>query len=206
MEELAMINRRLGGHHITLQGVQTLLKKHNRKDPLQIIEIGCGGGNNLYTIKRWAEKNDIKVELTGIDINKECITFAEAQPQNKDIHFICSDYRSVVILPERHVVFSSLFCHHFNDEELIAQLQWMYQNCTLGFFINDLHRHPLAYYSIKLLTRFFSKSYLVKNDAPLSVSRGFIRNEWNQLFQKAGIGHFSCRWKWAFRWLIVCMK
>jgi hypothetical protein len=80
---------------------------------------------------------------------------------------------------------------------------WMRENSRLGFFINDLHRHWLAYYSIKFLTKLFSKSYLVKNDAPLSVQRGFRRKEWNAIFEHAGISNFNCKWRWAFRWLIT---
>ena len=82
----------------------------------------------------------------------------------------------------------------------------MHQNAEKGFFIADLHRHPLAYYSIKLLTGLFSKSYLVKNDAPLSVLRGFSRKEWEALLAQPGIKNYSIRWKWAFRWLIIVEK
>ncbi|HET7898985.1 MAG TPA: SAM-dependent methyltransferase, partial [Flavisolibacter sp.] len=67
-----------------------------------------------------------------------------------------------------------------------------------------LHRYPLAYYSIKILTRLFSRSYLVKNDAPLSVQRGFKKQDWQTLFSKAAISSYSCKWRWAFRWLITC--
>lgn len=206
MKELAVINQRLGGHRITLEGVKALLKQDNHKEPLRITEIGCGGGNNLNFIQQWAKKNHLHVELTGIDINEECIAFAKTQPVNKTINFICSDYRSAMLPGSTHIIFSSLFCHHFTDDELIAQLQWMHRNSMVGFFINDLHRHPLAYYSIKLLTSIFSKSYLVKNDAPISVSRGFIKKEWDNLFTQAGIKSFTCQWKWAFRWLVVCRK
>jgi hypothetical protein len=52
----------------------------------------------------------------------------------------------------------------------------------------------------------FSKSYLVKNDAPLSVLRGFSRNEWKILMEKAGIKNYKIKWKWAFRWLILVEK
>lgn len=206
MEELAFINQWLGGHRITLIGLKTLIKYHHTSKPLQIAEIGCGGGNNLYTIKKWAKKYNLSINLVGIDINEDCITFARAQPQNNGIHFICSDYRSAQLPGATDIVFSSLFCHHFTNEELITQLQWMHHNSSLGFFINDLHRHPLAYHSIKLLTSIFSKSYLVKNDAPLSVKRGFKKNEWRALFQQAGIHQFTCYWKWAFRWLVVHVK
>jgi hypothetical protein len=88
----------------------------------------------------------------------------------------------------------------------MTMLQWMQQNSRVGFFINDLHRHPLAYYSIKWLTRLFSKSYLVKNDAPISVERGFIKKEWENLCAMAGIKPLSIQWQWAFRHLIVYKK
>jgi hypothetical protein len=82
-------------------------------------------------------------------------------------------------------------------------MKWMKETCRIGFLINDLHRHPLAFYSIKLLTQVFSKSYLVKNDAPLSVQRGFTRSEWESIFLAAGINNYSIEWRWAFRWLIT---
>ena len=82
-------------------------------------------------------------------------------------------------------------------------LHWMKNNSTLGFFINDLHRHPVAYLFIKIITKLFSKSYLVKNDAPLSVLRGFRKNEWQQIFEKSGITNYSIKWKWAFRYLVI---
>lgn len=206
MEELAVINHLLGGHKITLEGVMALAKNHPVSEPLHIVEIGCGGGNNLFVIKEWAAKNDIPVLLTGIDIHPECINYANAQARNQNVRFICSDYRMVVLSPSPHIIFSSLFCHHFTEDELVAQLQWMHRNSSLGFFINDLHRHPMAYRAIKVLTKLFSRSYLVKNDAPLSVQRGFIKKDWKDIFHKAGIQQFTIHWKWAFRWLVVCFK
>jgi hypothetical protein len=101
------------------------------------------------------------------------------------------------------ILFSSLFCHHFSDAELIEMLHWMKIHSTIGFFINDLQRQPLAYHSIRLLTRLFSRSYLVKNDAPLSVLRAFNKNEWEKLLAKAQINPYKIKWKWAFRYLII---
>ena len=85
-------------------------------------------------------------------------------------------------------------------------MEWMKLNASRGFFINDLHRHPFAYYSIRWLTYFFSRSYLVKNDAPLSVLRGFVREDWRLLLKQAALYPVSIHWKWAFRWLIIYSK
>ena len=204
MQELDFINKNLGGHQITIKGLKKIAGKSAGN--LRIAEIGCGGGNNLRVVQQWCKRNKIKVELIGIDINPECISFAKAQASNEGIHFICSDYREVVFTSLPNVIFSSLFCHHFNDDELVLMMQWMHRNSAIGFFINDLHRHPLAYQSIRVLTGLFSKSYLVKNDAPLSVKRGFSRKEWEQIFERAGITSFQITWQWAFRWLILCRK
>ncbi len=207
MEELDQINKWLGGHAITIAGLKKLAKDEKQ---LSICEIGCGGGDNLAAIASWCRKKGISVTLTGIDINPFCIQTA-MEKWKKDpslasiapINFITSDYELVQPGERFDIIFSSLFCHHFSREELVIQLQWMQKHTRMGFFINDLHRHPIAYHSIKILTKLFSRSYLVKNDAPLSVKRSFVKSDWLLLLEEVGIDTFSVHWKWAFRWLVV---
>ena len=204
LKELNIINTRLGGHAITLKGVKQL---KGDTSPLTICEIGCGGGDNLFAIYKYCTRNSIEVNFIGIDMNAECIAFAKQQYPNLPCQWICSDYEKVNFGDNKPtIIFSSLFCHHFTNEQLVTMLRWLRQNSRTGFFINDLQRHWLAYYLIKYITKFFSKSYLVKNDACLSVSRGFWKKEWQQLFQKAGIENYNISWKWAFRHLITCNK
>ena len=201
LRELNIINTRLGGHAITLSGVKQLIA--NKKN-ISICEIGCGGGDNLHIIHRYCKKKGIEARFFGIDLNENCIAFARQQYPDLPAQWICSDYARVEFGENKpDIIFSSLFCHHFTDEEMVAQLQWLHGHSSVGFFINDLHRHPLAYYSIRMLTRIFSKSYLVKNDAPLSVKRGFKKQEWEALLEKAGIADYTVSWQWAFRYLVI---
>lgn len=205
MKELDFINTWLGGHAITIKGIESLVKlsAFQLSDKLTICEMGCGGGDNLRAIGKWCKERDISVILIGIDMNPNCIAYARSRTDNFDIDFISDDYRNVHFETKPDVIFSSLFCHHFTNEELQQQFAWMKQNAKLGFFINDLQRHPLAYYAIKCLTKLFSKSYLVKNDAPLSVLRGFSKNELHSILQQSNIQSFYLKWKWAFRWLLI---
>ena len=201
MQELNFINTWLGGHAITTEAFKMLC---GNKKQISVCEIGCGGGDNLLAIEKWCNKNGINVQLTGIDMKPECIIFAEGRTAfSSPVKWITSDYHKVSFPTKPDIIFSSLFCHHFTDEELIFQLQWMNENAQAGFFINDLQRHFLAYYSIKILSRVFSKSYLVKNDAPLSVLRGFTKNELQHLLEQAAIKGFEVKWKWAFRWVVT---
>jgi 2-polyprenyl-3-methyl-5-hydroxy-6-metoxy-1,4-benzoquinol methylase len=209
MEELNFINTYLGGHAITLTGLKKILFRKASTavyQKISICEIGCGGGDNLKAIARWCAKKDISASFIGIDINADCIKVATEACRELQADFIHSDYKQVSFENMPDIIFSSLFCHHFNNDDLVRMLQWMRKNSTEGFFINDLHRHPLAFYSIKWLSNIFSKSYLVKHDAPLSVARGFSRKEWITLLRKANIIDFTIDWKWAFRWLIVAVN
>ncbi len=201
LKELNTVNTRLGGHATTIRGVSQLL---SRQEPVCICEIGCGGGDNLFAIHKYCQKNNIPARFIGIDINPECIAFAKNQYPGLSCEWICSDYALVPFTNQKpDIIFSSLFCHHFTDEQLVFMLQWLKEKSSKGFFINDLHRHWLAYVLIKYITRFFSKSYLVKNDASLSVARGFTSKEWQQLFQLAGVTLYDISWRWAFRFLVL---
>ncbi len=202
MRELKFINASLGGHDATLAGLKKLLR--NKK--VSVCEIGCGGGDNLNAIDKFCKKNEIECELTGIDLNADCIDFAKKSASNEGTAFLHSDFNDVHFSHKPDIIYSSLFCHHFSDQELVTMVKWMRDNCTEGFFINDLHRHPLAYFFIKYSTKMFSGSRLVKNDAPISVMRGFRRKDWEKILSQAGIDNYEISWRWAFRWLIIVRK
>ncbi len=208
MHELNVINTWLGGHAITVRGFKRL--RDGRQD-LHVCEIGCGGGDNLRAIARWCRKRHIRLRVTGIDINPDCINYAREHSREIDrAVWIVSDYRVAMLPDPPDIIFNSLFCHHFKDEDVSRCIAWMRDHAQLGFFINDLHRHGIAYHAIRLLTSAFSRSRLVRNDAPLSVSRGFRRTELERMAVAAIPGTekrlWSLSWQWAFRWLLVYKK
>ncbi len=51
---------------------------------------------------------------------------------------------------------------------------------------------------------------MVKNDAPLSVLRGFSKAELETMMKMAFADDlkpdYSINWKWAFRWLLIAHK
>lgn len=200
LAELQFINKWLGGHAISLKGLQKVM---GDKSEITVCEIGCGGGDNLAFLLEKNKRSNRRLHTLAIDLKEECIAIARKNPALKDTVFIQSDYKSHRFSKKPDIIFSSLFCHHFSSDELVEQILWMKENTTVGFFINDLERNAIAYQSIWLLTTLFSNSYLVKNDAPLSVARALTKNEWKDIFKKAGIRDYQIRWQWAFRFLIT---
>ncbi len=202
LKELAIINRLLGGNYVTLRGLNAFVKPG---EPLHIIDIGCGGGDMMMLMCDWAVKNGFDIRITGVDANPNIIEYARkntaAYPQ---IDYVACDVFSKEFRQLRcDVVTSTLFTHHFTDEQLVRLFSQLKGQARKGIVINDLHRHWFAYHSIKVLTRFFSKSKMVRNDAAVSVKRSFRRNEIATVLFKSGIHGFDLSWHWAFRWKIV---
>lgn len=208
LRELEIINRRLGGNQVTLSGLFELIKDFDKQKTIRIADLGCGGGDILKLIHVWGMREKYKFELWGIDANPNIIAFAKENiGESPSIRFAAVDIFSGEFKRQNFdIAIGTLFFHHFSSDRLIEFFRQLYQQATIGIVINDLHRHWLAYFSIKVLTTLFSRSAMVKFDAPLSVLRAFSRKELIEILDKAGIGNYAIHWKWAFRWQIVIKK
>lgn len=206
LEELEVINHWLGGYKVVLGALDQLEIPENHT--LHIADIGCGGGDTLTSIAKWARRNKVPVELEGIDANDFMVQYARKHCDSyPEISITQHDVFSEAFAAQKYdVIVCSLFCHHFTDAQLIQMFRQLYQQASMAVIINDLHRHWMAYYSIKYITAAFSGSRLVKNDAPLSVWRAFKRQELQHLVQQAGIEKYALKWMWAFRWQLVLEK
>jgi 2-polyprenyl-3-methyl-5-hydroxy-6-metoxy-1,4-benzoquinol methylase len=203
LSELDVINRYLGGYKASLNGLKEILRSNKKINT--ILDIGFGGGDSIKQFAIYSAKNNLDHFYYGVDLKRDCISYAEknlSPLKNKEL--ICDDFRNIStdLLSKIDIIHSSLFLHHLSNDEIIGLLKFAKSNnCT--FLANDLHRHWLAYYSIKFLTALFSKSYLVKNDAPISVKRGFKKAEIESLLKQSGFTDFSVKWSWAFRYIII---
>jgi len=203
--ELEVINRWLGGNTVTINGISKLLKGTKPDRTVQVADLGCGRGDMLVLIDSWAKKQKLDMNLIGIDANQYVIDAARKRLngfphiQLQAINILSPAFQG----KKFDIVIGTLFYHHFSDEQLIGFFSRLKNQANIGFLINDIHRHSLAYYSIKLLTGLFSRSSMVKYDAPLSVLRAFTREELTNILHSAGIENFTINWKWAFRWQVI---
>jgi 2-polyprenyl-3-methyl-5-hydroxy-6-metoxy-1,4-benzoquinol methylase len=203
MDELEVVNKILGGYAVFFDAFQ----KIGLKDGMIISDWGCGGGDSLRVIAKWARKRNLKIKFIGVDATASSIEYAKQKSVDfPEISYILADVMSDQLLPNQFdIVISSLFTHHFVDTDWIHLIQKMSSCASQHVIINDLHRHWFAYYSIGILTSLFSKSDMVKHDSKVSVLRSFKRIELENLLQHGKIKHFTIQWMWAFRWQ-VCIN
>jgi len=194
--ELKIINKYLGGISTTLSALQIIAS--NKREETRILDIGSGSSDNLI-----AAKNKFpKIKLLSIDKNLRTLT-ATKNSTNK----INSDAFALPFKDEScDLIHAALFLHHFAEEEIKILLKEFLRISKKGIIINDLQRSYISLLGIKLLTTLFSKSDMVKHDAPISVKRGFTKSEINTIFNFPSTSKFIVKRKWAFRWMVVIEK
>ena len=196
LHELKIINKFLGGISTTKSALKYFPESEN--DKLKIVDVGSGSSDNLLS----AKSKYPNLQILSIDKNLRALSNSENL-----IDRINSD---AFELPFKNnscdIIHTALFLHHFTEEELQLLFMEFLRTARKGIIINDLQRSYLALLGIKILTVFFSKSEMVKNDAPLSVKRGFSKKEILNLLEDVGVKNFVIKKKWAFRWMIVIKK
>lgn len=202
LRELNTINRLLGGNQISISAFRKMCS--GRKN-ISFADLGCGGGDIMIEMAKWTRKKRIESLFYGVDANPNIVKYATNHTsQYPEIKFEALNIFSEEFnRQEFDIIHCCLFTHHFSSEELVNLFKNFKNQAKVGVIINDLHRHPIAYWSIKILTQLFSRSSMVRNDAAVSVARGFKKTEILDILNKAGITNYKLSWKWAFRWKLI---
>lgn len=206
LDELKTINKWLGGNYVTTSGIAKLVKL-KPQESYTVADIGCGGGDMIKVMVDWSRNQKKGFKFIGIDANRNIIDFALVRLSSlSNITFEVQNVFETDFSDHKvDITTCTLFTHHFTDQELIDLIISLREKSRLGIVINDLHRHWFAYYSIKVLTKLFSKSKMVQNDAPLSVLRSFSKRDWEKILSSAQLKNYEISWHWAFRWQVLIL-
>ena len=209
LRELRLVNRWLGGRRACLRALKPLVERVGSRGRtgrvVRLVDFGTGSADIPAALVGWARRRGYEIQVTAVDSNfSVCQTARERTSALSEVSVVQGD---VLCPPFRRgacdVIFCSAFLHHFSDEQaarILAQFRGAAREAVL---VSDLHRHPLAYVGIRLLTALLSRCAAVRHDGPLSVRKGFRRGEILTLLRKAGIDRATVKWRWAFRYLVV---
>lgn len=207
LNEIAYVNRFLGGIRVTRSALERLLPNGNGKS-LSLLDLGTGAADIPIALVRWARQRGIAIEITAVDFNPAICDLARARTAAyAEINILEADVFALPFAPNAFdAVHCAMFLHHFPQLEAAEILRMMYTLCRHGIVVNDLHRHPLAFYSIAGLSRLLSFSPMFQHDAPISVLRGFQRRELHVLGEMSGLTNVRIVWRWPFRYVMTAHK
>jgi 2-polyprenyl-3-methyl-5-hydroxy-6-metoxy-1,4-benzoquinol methylase len=160
--------------------------------PIHILDVGCGYGDTLRRVEHWAQARRRAVELTGLDIHADTIAIAaEATPKSSVVRWVCSDVFAYQSEKPVHIIISSLFTHHLRDADVVRFLGWMERNAEAGWFVSDLCRAAIPYRLCRLLVKLARLHPFVQNDAPVSIARSFVADDWRRMCAATGLDEAS---------------
>jgi len=186
--ELGMVNRWLGGIRAITRFLPAM------PNPL-ILDIAAGACDTSEALIR-----RIPCRIVVLDRNARGLKLArKSSPVVGD----------ALELPFRNdafdVVMASAFFHHLSNDDCVRVLKDMWRIAKRLVLVNDLHRHPVAYFSIRVLTAFFSQSTMVRHDGPVSVRRAFRPRELLSIANAAGVPAHVYR-SFPYRLVLVAAK
>ena len=184
LADLARVNRITLAYRPTLSFLTRALGGGTR---FSLLDVGFGDGDMLRTIARWARRRGIEARLTGIDLNPRSKAHAASKtPPGDPITYLYGDYRDLEGIGFDCII-SSLVAHHMTENQLAAFVRFMEAEAALGWFVNDLHRHALAYNGWPLLAGLMRWHRIVRLDGRTSIARSFKPHEWQTMLASESI-------------------
>jgi len=204
LRALARINRISNATGAIFAPIRALARAHAGPRPLRVLDVACGGGDVAIGCALRAQAEGLPLEFSGCDLSDTALGLAERRSRERgvSVHF----FRQNVIddqLPENYdIILSSLFLHHLKDTAALQLLRNMREASGRMVLINDLVRHPVGLFLAHFAGNVFTRSHVVRFDAPASVHGAFTIPEIRQLADEAGMPNAEIHWRWPWRYLL----
>ena len=204
LAELGFVHRWLGGARGTRRGLDDV--RPGIEGEFTLLDVGCGGGDLASVIEDWSHKYHLTCRTILVDFNRSACLHSSRKSSQETI-VLQADAYSLPIRPRSvDIVHCGLFLHHFTTQRAACLLQRLLTIARLALIVNDLHRSRVAYASIVLLTRIFTRNRLTRYDAPVSVMNAFTPSEMKEMALEAGVERFEVHRHFPYRIALVGMR
>jgi 2-polyprenyl-3-methyl-5-hydroxy-6-metoxy-1,4-benzoquinol methylase len=186
LEDLAWINRRLGGTQLVRSHLASLLT--NLPPPIRILDVATGYADVPRDIVSWARGRGLAIEIEAIDSHEQILELA--RKASRAYPEIRIRRENALDLPDPDgrydVVLASLILHHTEGVAQVRLLRELYRVARYAVVVNDLLRGRWPYLVTWVSLRLVSRSRVIHHDGPVSVRRGFLPEELLALAREAG--------------------
>lgn len=174
LQELIVLNQRFGGHSTIRKLLQAAAPQN---ECFTLLDVGAASGDSGRLIR------EMYPSAVVTNFDRSAVNLAKA-PQPK---VIGDAFRLPFTTNSFDYVFSSLFLHHFSDQEIVELLRQFGAIARLGVWICDLERHLLPYLFFRLSQPFFRWHWITVHDGERSFQAALSARELNNAALAAGL-------------------
>jgi SAM-dependent methyltransferase len=180
LRDLARINRYLGGYYVLGRLFDCVVKP---ADSFSVLDIGAASGDMGAAIQRRYSR----AQVTSLDY--KCHHVAQAA----DPKLVADAFHLPFQPASFDFVFSSLFLHHFTDDQVVELFRSFRSVARRAVLAIDLDRGPLAYHFLPNTRWLFGWHDITINDGQISVAAALKKDELRALAVRAGLGSARVR-------------
>jgi ubiquinone/menaquinone biosynthesis C-methylase UbiE len=205
--ELQRVNRWLGDARALRSALLPDLRK-TQSGSFSVVDVGAGSGELLKVLAEFAKANHRQAMLTGVELNhRSAKAISHRSAQFPQINAVRADGFHLPFKDNQFdYAISSLFTHHFQDDDVVAVLRELSRVARSRIFVIDLHRHPLSYYFYTTIGKLFFHNRLIREDGALSILRSFKPMELEQLALRAGLDQVKVKRRFPYRLVLSARK
>jgi ubiquinone/menaquinone biosynthesis C-methylase UbiE len=200
LADLRRINRFLGGRRVVLDAIAACVDAANVKE-VSVLDVGTGSADIPMAVADQCRNLGLSNFVAGADISERNLRVArKLLGVSPEIQLVRADSMNLPFADDSFdFVTASLFLHHFRDEDVVRLLADFARIAKRAVIVNDLVRNLVPYYFTRLAGPLLAASFLTRNDAPVSVLRGFTRQEMGDLARRAGLRDLEVKRRFPYR-------
>lgn len=204
LSDLRRINRFLGGTRVVLDALSSNLGA-GRPDKLSLLDVGTGSADIPSAVAGWCTGRGVKPLIVGLDLSERNLRVSlNRLGVSRQVELVRGDSLKLPFVARSFdFVSASLFLHHFEDADVVRLLTDFGRVAKRAVIVNDLVRNLVPYYFSRLTGPILARSFLTRNDGPISVLRGFTASELKRLAERAGLGRCEVRGVFPYRLSLI---
>jgi ubiquinone/menaquinone biosynthesis C-methylase UbiE len=205
LDDICLVNRYLRGSKIMVNAVRPFLRGMGAGETLSILDVGTGGADLPKDLVLRGRRSRKQIRVVGVDRDPVTVAYARRLTDGiPEIEIVQADaFRLPFPDASFDLVTASMFLHHFIHDDAVKLLAEFRRVARRAVVINDLRRHWVSWAFINLASRLTLRHPMFVHDAPLSVLRGFTKQELAAAAKDAGAAHATVVRRLPYRLLLT---
>jgi ubiquinone/menaquinone biosynthesis C-methylase UbiE len=188
LSDLRRINRFLGGRKVLLRAMSSFLDSSNLKQ-ISLLDVGTGSADMPMAVADNCRLRGVETFIAAVDLSERNLRISRSRlGVSSQVHLVRANSLQLPF-PARSFDFvtASLFLHHFREDDVVRLLADFARVARRAVIVNDLVRNLVPYYFSRIAFPLLGANFLTRNDAQVSVLRGFTGDEMRDLAGRAGL-------------------